>query len=942
MADGRVALALVGRDAQLALADRRWSAARDGAGHLLLVSGEAGIGKTRLLREIAARIGEDARQVTTAVFPRDAEAAGAVIIDLANELRRDNLGESATALLDRLLASESSGGDPARARRLLVGDLAEILVALLGERPTLLAIEDVHWADGLSLDILDRVATALAATPSLVVATFRSDELYPRVPLRRWRARLLGQRLAEELRLGRLDRDATATVIAGLTDSTPSSTLVAELFDRSDGIPLHIEELVAAGGALGVPDSVAEAVTSRFGLLSADARFVGEAGAAIGRSFDIDLLEAALDRPVDMDGALTELTSAQLVVVSDDRNSLDFRHALIRDVIYDAIQPLRRRGLHERIAAAALGTRSDAYVSDQFERANLPAEAFRFAMQAAADAVRISAHREAVELFHRAQRTAPRATPGVERAALNAALAAELSAADDNAGAERNLVAAIELYRQEGRQLEAATLVAPLVAAQHLLGVPLASRIATIRDAQEALESVPPDDSRAVLASLGAALAAAYMLDRQLDAAIHAGSQTLELVSHDNAPGLVIDVQLSLGSAMVFSGPGPEGWALLEGAVAVATEAKLEAQAARAYRMIGTSASALAQYSIADKWIAEGMEYTALAERWNDHHYLTSHYAQVLWGRGKLDAAEATARHALADGRGGLTTELTARHVLGWVALARDHLDAARTELTGALALAEPMDELQRVGPIRWGLAQVALYSGDAAEAVAVCEAAREQSARSDDAAYLFPFLVTGTRALLASRDIPGARHWVSAVGEVITRRALPGTVPSVAHAAGLIALAEGNTGEARVLLERASAGWESLDRFWEATHAILDLARCAHRSRRPVEAAAYVDRAEAVARQTGAALVSRLARDLGVPAVDGPLSARELGVARLVAHGATNSEIAAQLTISPSTVASHVEHILAKLGVGRRAEIAAWVAASAGGAGPAQSSGSY
>jgi DNA-binding CsgD family transcriptional regulator/tetratricopeptide (TPR) repeat protein len=932
MGDGRVVLPLVGRDAQLALADRRWGAAREGTGHLLLVSGEAGIGKTRLLREIAARIGEDARQITTMVFPRDAEAAGAVIIDLANELRRDGLGPSATALLERLLASESSGGDQARVRRLLVGDLAEMLVALLGERPTLLAIEDLHWADGLSLDILERVAMSLATTPSLVVATIRSDELYPRVPLRRWRARLLSQRLAEEVRLDRLDRDATATVIAGLTESTPSSTVVAELFDRSDGIPLHIEELVAAGSAFGVPDSVAEAVTSRFDLLSAHARLVGEAGAAIGRSFDIDLLQAALDVPVDMDGALTELTRAQLVVASADRNSLDFRHALIRDVIYDAIQPVRRRGLHERIARAALGIRSDAYVSDQFERASLPAEAFRLAMQAAADAVRISAHREAVELFHRAQRTTPRVTSDVERAALNAALAAELSAADDNAAAERNLVAAIEIYRREGRPIEGARLVAPLVAARHLLGVPLASRIATIRDAQETLESISTGESRAVLATLGAALAAAYMLDRQLDAAIHAGSQTLELISGDNSPGLVIDVQLSLGSAMVFSGPDPAGWVLLERAVAAATQANLEAQAARAYRMIGTSASALAQYSIAERWITEGMEYSAHAERWNDHHYLTSHRAQVHWARGELDAAEATARRALADGRGGLTTELTARHVLGWVALARDQLDAARSEFTRALEQAQPMDELQRIGPIRWGLAQVALYSGDAAEAARLCEAAREQSARSDDAAYLFPFLVTGTRALVGSHDLPGARQWADAVSEVITRRALPGTVPSVDHAAGLIALAEGNTGNARELLERANAGWMSLGRFWEAAQCILDLARCAHRSRRPVDAAAYIDQAENIARATGAALISRLAHELAVPGVDGPLTARELDVARLVSRGATNSEIASALTISSSTVASHIEHILAKLGVGRRAEIAAWVAASAGG----------
>ena len=936
MGDERVVADIVGRDAELALAARRWAGAAGGDGHLLLVSGEAGIGKTRLLREISTRIGAGARRVTTTVFPRDSEAAGAVVIDLAAQLRRDGAPGISASLLERLLSaddSDRSAGDSARARRLLVGDLADILVRFLGEERTLLMIEDLHWADDLSLDVLDRVAMSLGTTSSLVIATFRSDELYPRVPLRRWRARLLEQRLAEEVRLPRLDREATGEVIAALvsalTADAPSTSFVAELYDRSDGIPLHIEELVAAGSASGVPDSVADAVLSRFSELSDDAQLVAQAGAAIGRSFDIDLLVEAIDRAIGMDVALEELARAQLIVVPDDHTSLDFRHALIRDAIYDAIPPVRRRALHARIAQAGIGVRPDSWLSDQFERASMPAEAYRFATDAAAEAVRISAHREAVELFRRAQRTAPRAIQSDERAAIHVALAGELSAADDNSGSALHFASAIDLYRADGNLLRAAALVAPLVAAQHLLGVPLAERVSAIESAMESIDAIAGDEGRRVRAALTASLAAAYMLDRQLDAAIESGGRAIDLASEADNPAVVIDAQLSLGSAMVFAGPNPEGWMLLEAAVEVATGARLEAQGARAYRMIGSCASALVAYPIADRWIAEGLEYTAMTERWNDHHYLTSHRAQVEWARGHLDSAAESARRALADGRGGLTTELTARHVLGWVDLSRDRLDAARETLDGAMALASAMDELQRVGPIRWGLAEAALNAGDAETAFDHCEAGRLQSARTDDAAYLFPFLVTGTRALIAMRDVARARKWSEVVCATIARRALPGTLPSLDHARGLVALAEGNTGAARLMLERAHAGWSSLDRFWEGSFALLDLARCAHRSRRPVEAAERAGAAVAIARMTGAAILERLADELAVPASSGPLSDRELEVARLVAAGATNAEIAASLTISPSTVASHVEHILAKLGVGRRAEIAAWVARS-------------
>jgi DNA-binding CsgD family transcriptional regulator len=150
----------------------------------------------------------------------------------------------------------------------------------------------------------------------------------------------------------------------------------------------------------------------------------------------------------------------------------------------------------------------------------------------------------------------------------------------------------------------------------------------------------------------------------------------------------------------------------------------------------------------------------------------------------------------------------------------------------------------------------------------------------------------------------------------------------AIAHAEGLLLLADGQTGAARLLLEEAHRGWETSGRYWDEARSAIDLAHCASRSRRPRDAAALIDETSERAVALGAlailALVDAVA-DGG--AIAGPLSARELDVARLVASGATNREIAEQLVISPKTASSHVEHILAKLGVGRRSEIAAWVA---------------
>jgi DNA-binding CsgD family transcriptional regulator len=203
------------------------------------------------------------------------------------------------------------------------------------------------------------------------------------------------------------------------------------------------------------------------------------------------------------------------------------------------------------------------------------------------------------------------------------------------------------------------------------------------------------------------------------------------------------------------------------------------------------------------------------------------------------------------------------------------------------------------------------------------------------DAAYLFPFLVTGTRAYLADGDLLGAEQWVADVTRAVEQRAIPGTMPAVIHARGLLSVAGGSTGRARRQLAQARDEWLGLGRWWEARWAGIDLARCHLRANRPSEAAILLDAVAADARAIGAqplwdAADELLRRARARHPTDepwAPLSAREYEVARLIAEGMTNREIAGALSISPRTVSAHVEHILARLGVSRRAEIAAWSA---------------
>jgi DNA-binding CsgD family transcriptional regulator len=290
-----------------------------------------------------------------------------------------------------------------------------------------------------------------------------------------------------------------------------------------------------------------------------------------------------------------------------------------------------------------------------------------------------------------------------------------------------------------------------------------------------------------------------------------------------------------------------------------------------------------------------------------------------------------TAEHALADGRGGITTRITALYVLGYLAMGRGDDAGATALLDEALAAAEPMGELQRISPPLWGLAEAALLRGDNVRAVALCERGFDLSHAVRDAAYLFPFVVTGTRARLALLDPHGAAEWVARVEAALRHRSIPGTLPAVTHAGALIQLAGGDRDRARAGLSAAAEAWAGRRRFWEGSWARLDEARCARDGRRTADATSLSTAVRGQAELAGATTL--------VVAADGlldrsdqrsqqpwhPLSAREYDVALLVVDGMTNREIAARLVVSPKTVAAHIEHILSKLGAARRTEIAAW-----------------
>ncbi len=939
--------AMHGRDDLLLFAEQRLAASRSGAGGLLLLTGEAGIGKTRLLQAIQETARAEGIVLWSAgAFPQDVELSAGLLLDLGHAMSRSDRPAVADRGKDLVvdLADVTvvpGSGDAHRRRRLFVLDAVERLAALSEDGPALLALEDLHWCDELSLEIIAHLSRRLSSLPLLVVGTLRTDELHQGAPARSWRARLLIQRLAEEVRLSPLGLEDTSRLVHELLQGRRTSqSLVALVHERSGGVPLLVEELVKAAAqerltasTSYVPETFAQAVRQRYSALSVAARESAVASAVVGRTFDLDLLAAAAGCPIDEAAeSLDELVDRQFVH-EESLGWFSFRHALIRDAIAAIAPTAGRRAMHARIAEVArhrpeLG--GDAYRSAHHEAAGQRAEASMAASDAAARASSLSAHREALDLLDRAVRCL-QAGDDQRRVDLLTRRAVEAAATDNNGQAAADFELARSLLVKDGDPVAAAGLLPGLAAVRHLLGDPLEKRISLLNDGIQEIEPFEGEEQQRVRAALLAGKAGAYLVADDLDQATRATDQALAAAATQDEETR-LNTTISLGTALVFGGRMDEGWQLLEKTTRRARELGLEAETARGYRMIGSSASTLVEYQRADEWLAEGTEYAARTEQWNHCQYMLSHQAHVRWCQGRWDEAYRTAQQLLSENEGGVTTRIIALHVAGFVAFGRGHFEAAGNALDEARAAGEEMRELQRFAPALWGLAECAVLGGDFATAATLTDAGYDASHQFVEAANLYPFLVTGTRARLALRDVTGAQEWVDKVSADLLVRGVPGTLPAIDHAEGLVQLAAGRTGKARDRLTAAHEAWIRRTRWWEAQWCALDLARCAIASNRRTEASALVEEVRRVASAVSSTPLVDAADEIGsrldrhdVVQPWSPLTQREFDVARLVARGLTNREIAEELRITTRTAGSHLEHIRAKLGVGRRSEIAAW-----------------
>ena len=850
---GRVAL-LERKTALDALAEVAGQA-RSGEGRLVLLEGEAGVGKSTLLEQFACDL-PDSRVLSGACDGMFTPRPLGPLFDIAQQVH---------GRLHSLCRADAS-------REQLFGAL---LTELCEPGPLpVMVIEDVHWADEATLDLLGFLARRIREIAVLLIVSYRNDELADTHPLRTALGHLAVQRCTRRLPLAPLSAQAVRMLAAG------RGVDPGELYRITGGNPFYVREVLEAGlGA--VPSSARDVILARAARLGPKARQTLEAAALIGGTVDERLLRDVVARP-----ALAEVIASGLVV---GHPVLRFRHEIARQAIEQAVLPARRSELHSRILQGLriLGCDDDARLAFHAEEAGDGPAALEHAVSAGRRARTLASHREAAGQFERALRFADGEAPA-STAARWIELATELSMIDRWPDAETACTRALENWRAAGdRRGEGDTLRRMSIALWRLC------RGDEILAAAEAAVAVlKPLGPTAELAAAYGNLAAFQNHPGRGDIVVPLARRAQELAVRFGVPAVQSRAATTEAQAVWLASGDWEP--VLRRALSIALENGIENEAGFAYTNLQELHCGNRDYAKADPYFHDGVAYCEDHDLGTYYNCLRGVRTSALERLGRWDESAGIAEAVIASAASPVNRMIPMTS-LAMVAARRDagivwpHLDAAMCAADGSTG---PM----YIGAARLARAEARWLESDLA-------GARHEAELADD----------------ACADVTDP--WLN--GEVavwLRRTGSPRTSQRELAEPYRLQLTGNHRG--------ASELFDALGCPYDAALALLDA---------PDELALRraLDICNALGAVATARIIRQKMRSRGIRSVpagqraatrENPLglTQREQEVLELLCEGRTNAGIATKLVISPKTVDHHVSSVLAKLGVSKRTEVAA------------------
>ncbi|HMJ96443.1 MAG TPA: AAA family ATPase, partial [Thermoleophilaceae bacterium] len=971
MATRMTSVRFVGRAEQLAELRAALHEAGEGRPSLALVGGESGVGKSRLADELIRHAREAGARVLTGdcVELGEDELPYAPLLTALRPLVRDGdpaldaLAPSLRAALDAILpglGEESVSGEATQSR--VFEALLTLLDGLAQEAPAVLVIEDLHWADSSTRSFIGFLARSVCNERLLVLGTYRSDELHRRHPLRPLLAELSSDPYMRLIDLPRFSPEELGEQLEGIVGDRPDPELVQRVYSRSEGNALYAEEILAAGldGRGSLPPTLRDALMLRVERLSPRAQELIRWLACQPAADHVLVAAVAGLDPTDLRDALREAVASHIVVTVGDE-SYGFRHALLREVVYEDLLPGERNEMHAALAGE-LETRIDsgdrgahitAQAAHHWAAAGNQPRALAGAARAGLAAERVNAFGEAQALFERAlslweRVPEPEALAGIDEFELlrHAALAADQ--AGDPGRQEALLRRALQLVDAEADPDRTALI-------QERLSQSLWSQhrqddsLAALREGLALL----PDEPSAARAKLLAQLARRRMVQSRFAEAAECAREALSVaraVGYREAEAIALN---ALGTALGEGGEVDPGVAYLRESLEIAREEGLEMEEGGAWINISDVLNLAGRTEEALEAALQGLA-TAYTQDWRTTDWLRLSISEFRFHLGDWTGAQEAIPPASRRHTGG--TLLYWHTCQAQLALGRGDEETAEEAIATLAKATADLTEPQFVGMHGILSAELSRRRGDIDAARIVIDDALDRIEYcSEDVVRVAALAVLGLRvegdageAARDRRDEEGGALARTRADALLERSRMAAEAGLVVEAAQLATSkgehARATGGDAVGPWRTAAEHWDELRRPYIAAYARWREAEALMAGRDREGASRAASAALASARRLGSAwlaeevesLAARARLHLGEgaeaaaaaarPQSDDPfgLTVRERDVLALVAAGATNREIGVRLHMAEKTASVHVSRILAKLNVRSRTEAAA------------------